>query len=188
MTILFTCPWVYCNTYKTLTFFLYSTLFIHTHAHPSIMDYLNTLSKSAPIHQAVELIQQSQLAHRWMDFYKRSTRNELTFLGAAAFLTLYNLSSYIKAKRQKLHLPPTVPFSLPLLGHSLYLMAMPNKFIDWCNKHYGELYIINMLGKEVTVASGKCAEEALKADQADLSLEEGVVKGRACLGGFNGTV
>ncbi|KAL9541263.1 hypothetical protein MBANPS3_009220 [Mucor bainieri] len=140
------------------------------------MDYLNTLSKSAPIHQAVELIQQSHLTHRWMDFYKRSTRSELTFLGAAAFLTLYNLSSYIKAKRQKLHLPPTVPFSLPLVGHSLYLMVMPNKFIDWCNKNYGELYNINMLGKEVTVASGKCAEEALKADQADLSLEEGVVK------------
>lgn len=141
------------------------------------MEYLSTLSKSAPIHQAVALIQQSHLAHRWTDFYKRSTRSELTFLGAAAFLTLYNLSSYIKAKRQKLHLPPTVPYSLPLLGHSLYLMIMPAKFIDWCDKNYGELYNINMLGNEVTVASGKCAEEALKADQADLSLEEGVVKG-----------
>lgn len=141
------------------------------------MDYLNTLTKSAPIHNAIQLIQQSPITHRWTDFYRRSTRNELAFLGAAAFLTVYNLASYIKAKRQRLNLPPTVPFSLPFVGHSLYVMTMPNKFIDWCNRNYGELYNLDLLGKEITVASGKCAEEALKADQLDLSLEEGVVKG-----------
>ncbi|KAI8640968.1 cytochrome P450 [Parasitella parasitica] len=141
------------------------------------MDYLNTLTRAAPIQHAIQLILQAPVSHQWVDFYKRSTRNELAFLGAATLLTAYNLVSYIKTRRQRLNLPPTVPLSLPLVGHTLYMMTMSNKFIDWCNKNYGELYNLNFLGKQVTVASGKCAEEALKADQSDLSLEEGIVKG-----------
>ncbi|KAF1797439.1 cytochrome P450 [Mucor lusitanicus] len=97
------------------------------------------------------------------------------FVGAAAFLTLYNLKTYINAKRQKLNLPPYVPYGLPLIGHTLYLMASPFKFVDWCNKNYGEIYDINLLGKTVTVTSKKCAEETFKAETSDLSLNEGIV-------------
>ncbi|GAN03790.1 cytochrome p450 superfamily protein [Mucor ambiguus] len=139
------------------------------------MDYLQTISQSTPIHNAIRIIQNLPLAHKLEEFYKRASRNELMFVGAAAFLTLYNLKAYINAKRQKLNLPPYVPYGLPLLGHTLYLMASPFKFVDWCNKNYGEIYDINLLGKTVTVTSKKCAEETFKAESSDLSLNEGIV-------------
>lgn len=44
------------------------------------MDYLDTLTKSVPIHNAIELIQQIPITHRWTDVYKRFTRDELVFL------------------------------------------------------------------------------------------------------------
>lgn len=141
------------------------------------MDYLQTISQSAPIHNAIRLIQNLPLTHKLEEFYKRASRNELMFVGAAAFLTLYNLKTYINAKRQKLNLPPYVPYGLPLIGHTLYLMASPFKFVDWCNKNYGEIYDINLLGKTVTVTSKKCAEETFKAETSDLSLNEGIVNG-----------
>jgi hypothetical protein len=141
------------------------------------MDYLNTISQSAPIHNAIRLIQKSPISHRLEGLYKRASRNELIFVGAATFLALYNLKAYVNAKRQKLNIPPAVPYSLPLLGHTLYLMISPFKFIDWCNKNYGEIYDINMLGKIITVTSKKCAEETFKADASDLSLGEGIVNG-----------
>ncbi|KAI8061955.1 cytochrome P450 [Thamnidium elegans] len=140
------------------------------------MDYLNKLQSNTPIQNAIQLIKQLPVSHRLTDMYKRSTKNELMLVGAATFITLYNLSAYIKAQRQKLHLPPTVPFSLPLFGHTLYLMAMPNKFLDWCNQKYGEIYNLDVNGKTVTVTNGKSAEEAMKADQDDLSLEHGIVR------------
>lgn len=142
------------------------------------MDYLNTLTTNAPIQNAVQLIKQFPVTHRLTDMYKRSSKNELMFVGAATFLTLYNLSAYIKAKRQKLNLPPMASYSLPLFGHGLYLMLMPNKFIDWCIKTYGEVYTVNMFGKTITVANGKSGEEALKADTEDLSLDQGIVRGK----------
>ena len=139
------------------------------------MDYLQAITQSAPIHNAIKLIQGLPLTHKLEDFYKRASRNELIFVGAATFLTLYNLKSYINAKRQKLNLPPYVPYGLPLLGHTLYLMMSPFKFIDWCNKNYGEIYDICLFGHRITVTSKKCAEETFKAESADLSLTEGIV-------------
>lgn len=142
------------------------------------MDYLNKLQTNAPIQNAIQLIKQLPVTHRLTDMYKRSTKNELMFVGAATFITLYNLSAYIKAQRQKLNLPPAVPFSLPLFGHTLYLMIMPNKFLDWCNEKYGEVYNLDVNGKTVTVTNGKSSEEAMKANQEDLSLEHGIVRGK----------
>lgn len=142
------------------------------------MDYLNTVvTNNAPIQNAVRLIQQLPVTQHLMNMYSRSSKNERYFIGAATFITLYNLSAYIKEKRQRLHLPPTVPFALPFLGHNLYLMVIPGKFIDWCNARYGEVYRLKLIGKYVTVASGKSAEEAMKAEQSDLSLEHGIVRG-----------
>ncbi|KAI7897760.1 cytochrome P450 [Cokeromyces recurvatus] len=143
------------------------------------MDYLSTLGNSPPIQSAIQTIQRClpmTVSHKLEDFYRRSSRNELIFIGAATFISLYNLAAYIKAKRQKLKLPPTIPYGLPFLGHTLYLTLMPNKFIDWCNKHYGEIYNISVLGRYITVTNGKCAEEFMKAEINDLSMEEGNVK------------
>ncbi|KAI9473413.1 MAG: cytochrome P450 [Benjaminiella poitrasii] len=141
--------------------------------------YMNTLSKSLPIQSAIQAIQQripATVAHKLEDFYKRTSRNELIFVGAATFLTVYNLAKYIKAKRQKLNLPPAVPFGLPFLGHVLYLTFMPNKFVDWCNKNYGEIYSLNILGRHTIVTNGKCAEEFMKADINVLSMDQGSVR------------
>ncbi|CEP15452.1 hypothetical protein [Parasitella parasitica] len=139
------------------------------------MDYLQKISQSTPIHNAVQLIHRLPVAHKLEDFYRRASRNELIFVGAATFLTIYNLKAYINSKRRKLNLPPAVPYGLPLLGHTLYLMISPFKFVDWCNKNYGEIYDISLLGKTVTVTSKKCAEETFKAESTDLSLTEGIV-------------
>ncbi|KAG2200077.1 hypothetical protein INT47_007722 [Mucor saturninus] len=141
------------------------------------MDYLDTLiRKNAPIHKAVELIQKFPVTHKLTDMYNRSSRNELWLVGTATFVTLYNLSAYIKEKRQKLNLPPAVPFGLPLFGHTLYLMFMPQKFLDWCNKNYGEVYNLTLQGKVVTITSGKSAEEAFKTKNTVLSLDQGIVR------------
>lgn len=146
------------------------------------MDYLNTLvNNNVPIHKAVQLVKQLPVTNRLSNMYQRSSRNEVIFLGAAAFITLYNLSAYVKAKREKLNLPPHVPFSLPLVGHTLYLMYMPSRFIDWCNEKYGEVYNLDILGKTVTVTNGISAQEALKAESSDLSLEHGLIKGNLSL-------
>lgn len=142
------------------------------------MDFLKT---STPIQNAIQLVQNSPAFHSILDLYSRLSRNEVVFLGAASLFTIYNLLSYIKARYQKKYnLPPMVPLGLPVFGHSLYLMTFPNKFIDYCNGKYGELYNLNLLGKTVTIASGKCAEEVLKADHDDLSLEQGILKGSTC--------
>lgn len=139
------------------------------------MDY------SAPINNAIQLLQRSPVVHYLGDLNKRSTKSERIFIGVASFITFYNLVSYIKEKRQKLHAPPTVPFGIPFIGHMPYLMFMPNKFIDWCNKKYGEVYNIKNFGSIVTVVSGSSAREVLKADSSDLSMEEGTVKGMQVL-------
>ncbi|KAI8885443.1 cytochrome P450 [Backusella circina FSU 941] len=127
------------------------------------------------IQHAVSLVRQLPISQHLELFYKRSSRNELIFLGGATLLTLYNFAAYIKASRQKLNLPPTVGYNLPIVGHSLYMLANPHKFIDWCNDKYGEVYDLNLFGKTVTVASGRSAEEVLKADADKLSLEHGIL-------------
>lgn len=71
-----------------------------------------------------------------------------------------------------------VPFGLPFIGHSLYLALSPHKYLDWCNKKYGELYDLNIRGKRVTIANGKMGEEVLMADSNDLSLDAGLFKGK----------
>lgn len=136
------------------------------------MDYIKTLSHSTPINDAIQLIQQLPITHTLTHYYSRSLRNERIFVGAATFLTIYNLVSYIKEKTKRLHEPPMVPFGLPFVGHTLYLFLFPKQFIDWCNHRYGELYNIIFFGKTVTVSSGLIAQEVLKADMKDLSLDE----------------
>jgi hypothetical protein len=142
------------------------------------MDYINTLSQSTPINNAIQLIQQLPITHKLNHFYSRSSRNELIFVGAATFLTAYNLISYIKEKTKKLNEPPMVPYGLPLFGHTLYLFIFPKQFIDWCNSRYGELYNIVFFGKTITVSSGLTAHEVLKANIEDLSLDEATGTGK----------
>lgn len=159
-----------------------SCVFVHLLSHSSIlvliiMDYINSFSKSLPIHHAVQLIQ--PFSYKLTDMYKRSSRNELMFVGAATFFTLYNISYHFKTKQHKLNLPPSVPFALPFFGHGLYLMCMPSKFLDWCHGKYGEVYTVNMFGKTITIAGGKSAEEALSAETSEMSLDHGILRGKS---------
>ncbi|KAI8879133.1 cytochrome P450 [Backusella circina FSU 941] len=108
-------------------------------------------------------------------FNTQLSRNEKTVIVGLAALTLYNLTTYINSRRQKLNKPPVVAYKLPIIGHSLYMMWNHNKFIDWCTKKYGELYTVNIMGKTITIARGKAAEEALKSSCEDLSLHHGVI-------------
>lgn len=135
------------------------------------MDY------STPIQHAIQLVQKSPWVHYLGDLNRRSTRNERIFLGVASALTAYNLISYLKERRQRLRAPPSVAFGLPLVGHAPYLLFMPNKFIDWCTRKYGEVYNVRNFGKVITVVSGDSARDVLKANSEDLSMEEGSVKG-----------
>jgi hypothetical protein len=105
----------------------------------------------------------------------RLSRNEKTVIAGLAALTLYNLTTYIKARRQTLNEPPVVAYKLPLIGHSLYMMWDHYRFIDWCAQKYGELYTVSIMGKTITIAGGKAAEEALKSSREDLSLHHGVI-------------
>jgi hypothetical protein len=133
---------------------------------------------SAPIHNAVQIVQKLPLVQYLEHLNRRSSRNERIFAGIASCVTVYNLVEYIKEKRQKLNKPPTVPFGLPLVGHLPYLLFMPNKFIDWCNAKYGEAYTISNFGSPTTIVNGSLAREALKADASYLSLDEGTLKGK----------
>lgn len=143
------------------------------------MEYLNTLAtQNTHIHNAVNLVRQFPVTQKLTDMYKRSSRNELIFIGAATYLTLYNFSAYIKARRQKLNNPPAVPYGLPIFGHSLYLIFFPGKFMDWCNKKYGDMYNLTLRGQTVTVVGGKSGEESMKSDAKDLSLSDAIVRGR----------
>ncbi|KAI8391452.1 cytochrome P450 [Radiomyces spectabilis] len=126
------------------------------------------------IQKAIEIVHQ-KTPKALLQFYQRSSRNELLLLGGTAFLTIYNLAKYINAKRQKLHLPPRVAYALPVFGHSLYMLYDSNRFLDWCTKTYGEVYDIKMLGKTITVAGGRSGEEVLKAEPDYLSIKEGIL-------------
>lgn len=139
------------------------------------MEYLDIISKNISNQDTAQL---TRLIPYWLnDMYKRSTRNKLMLIGAATFLTLCHLPSYFKSRHQKLNLPPHVPFSLPFVGHSLYLIIMPFKFLDWCHGKYGEVYTINMFGKTVTIADGKSAEESMSSKTSEMSLDHGVLRG-----------
>jgi hypothetical protein len=132
---------------------------------------------SNPIHSAVRLVRELPLIRYLEDLTARSSRHERIFAGVMAFLAVYNLVGYIKEKRQTLNVPPTVPFGLPFVGHFLYLLFIPNKFIDWCNAKYGEAYTINNFGDPTIIVNGNLAREALKADASYLSVDEGTLKG-----------
>ncbi|KAG2235319.1 hypothetical protein INT48_007950 [Thamnidium elegans] len=140
------------------------------------MNYFGT------IHKAVQLIRQLTVSHQLTDIYQSSSQKQLCLWGITMFFALHSTISYIKQKRQKLNLPPIVPFGLPLIGHSLYLALMPHRYLDWCNKNYGELYDLNIRGKRVTIANGKMGEEVLKADTSELSLDDGLLKDSKTLG------
>ncbi|KAI7895834.1 cytochrome P450 [Mucor mucedo] len=141
------------------------------------MDYLNTLTThNTHIHNAVDLVRKFPVTQKLTDMYKRSSKNELLFIGAATYIALYNFSAYIKEKRQKLNNPPAVPYGLPIFGHSLYLIFFPGKFMDWCNEKYGEMYNLNLRGKTVTVVGGKSGEESMKSDATELSLSDAIVR------------
>ncbi|GAA5801963.1 hypothetical protein HPULCUR_007423 [Helicostylum pulchrum] len=140
------------------------------------MNYFDTLpiDKYVPIHKAVQLIRQLTMPHQLTEMYQGSSRKQLCLWGITMFFALRSTINYIKQKRQKLNRPPMVPFGLPLIGHSLYLALMPHKYLDWCNKTYGELYDLNIRGNRITIANGKMGEEVLKADSKDLSLDAGL--------------
>lgn len=138
------------------------------------MDYLPAATQ-APIQRAVELLQPK--LDTLLRLYRRSSRTELALIGGATLLTLYNLRNYIRAKRQKLNLPPRVGYSLPIFGHLLYILRDPNGFLDWCADNYGEVFDLDLMTATVTVTAGRSAEEMLKAPSDQLSLEEGVLKG-----------
>ncbi|KAI8378869.1 cytochrome P450 [Choanephora cucurbitarum] len=140
------------------------------------MNYLNTITKLPPIQSALQVIGRLPAIQQLIKICSNSSRKELAVLGTASFLTLYNLIRYIRERREKLNLPPKVPFSLPLIGHTLYLSLASNRFLDLCADRYGEIFRIDYLGQTMTVVNGRCAEEAMKADSADLSLEFGVLR------------
>lgn len=54
-----------------------------------------------------------------------------------------------------------------------------NKFLDWCVANYGDTFDLDILGKTVTVAGGKVAEQVMKEDGHILSLEHGVLTGKS---------
>lgn len=142
------------------------------------MDSLIPTTARVSIQKAIDIIQNTSAYPLLHNFYKRSSRNELLFVGGATFLTLYNLISYLKSKRQKLNLPPRVAYGLPLLGHLPYLLYDGSRFLDWCVDKYGDVFDLSLPGGVITVTSGRSAEEALKASAEDLSLEHGVLQGK----------
>lgn len=131
------------------------------------------------LQQAIATVQQhlDVIQPQIVNFYNRSSRNELLVLSGATFITIYNLIGYIRERREKLNLPPRVGYALPFFGHSLYLMFNAGKFLDWCQAKYGDLYDLTIFGSLITVASGRMGEEVLKADSEKLSIEEGILKG-----------
>lgn len=136
------------------------------------MDFSTLISKS------VELL--NQHAPQVVQLYSRATPTDLAVVGAASALTLYNISSMInKAKYSHLNMPRKVAYSLPLLGHTLYMAVNANKFLDWCVANYGDTFDLDILGKTVTVAGGKVAEQVMKEDGHILSLEHGVLTGKS---------
>ncbi|KAI8343826.1 cytochrome P450 [Blakeslea trispora] len=140
------------------------------------MNYLDTITKLPPIQSALKVLSQLPVTDRLMKMYSNATQKELVFLGAAAFVTIHSLIGLIKQQREKLNLPPKVPFSLPFVGHTPYLLLASNRFLDFCIERYGEIFQIDHLGQTITVTSGRCAEEAMKANTDDLSVEHGILR------------
>jgi hypothetical protein len=131
---------------------------------------------STLISKSVELI--NQHAPSVVRQYNQASRMDLVVIGAATAMVLYNLRSMVaNAKTRHLNLPPKVAYSLPLLGHTLYMVVNANKFLDWCVANYGDTFDLDILGKTVTVAGGSIAEQAMKEDGDKLSLEHGVLTG-----------
>jgi hypothetical protein len=105
----------------------------------------------------------------------RLSKNEKTLLAGLAVLSLYNFVSSVKSRFNRLNEPPTIPYSLPIVGHTLYMAFGHNRFIDWCYKNYGEIYNLNLFGEKVTITSGKSGEETLKSSRDDISIHQGVM-------------
>ncbi|KAF7723855.1 hypothetical protein EC973_001581 [Apophysomyces ossiformis] len=107
----------------------------------------------------------------------KSSRNLLSLAIPVAY-SLYIVISCSKSRQQHKKSPPKVAFSLPLFGHNLYMLFFSSRFLDWCTETYGELFDLNLMGKTVTIASGQCALEVLKADHRVLSTVEGTIIGK----------
>ncbi|KAF7721458.1 hypothetical protein EC973_004660 [Apophysomyces ossiformis] len=107
--------------------------------------------------------------------FHRLSSGETWILGILIFWAVYNLIEYTGSNKQKLNLPPKAAYSLPLFGHTLYVVFNSSWFLDWCTKTYGEVFDLDLIGTTVTVAAGRCAEDVLKADPSDLSIVEGAI-------------
>ncbi|KAI7857060.1 cytochrome P450 [Circinella umbellata] len=134
------------------------------------------VSATTSIGKAVNLFQNTDFYSKALELYSRSSRNELLLIGGATFFTFYNLVDYIKTRREKLNLPPRVGYAFPLLGHLPYIFYDSDRFLDWCSEKYGDIYDLNLGGSITTIATGRSAEEALKAPTDELSLKEGVLE------------
>ncbi|GAB5588579.1 hypothetical protein Unana1_03479 [Umbelopsis nana] len=133
------------------------------------MNFLSIL-----ISKSVELL--NEHAPKAVQYYSKASCMDLVVVGAAAAIALYNLRSMVSnANPRHLNLPPKVPYSLPLFGHTLYVVFNANKFLDWCVAKYGDTFDLDLLGKTVTVAGGSIAEQVMKADAHKLSLEKGIL-------------
>ena len=63
------------------------------------------------------------------EWLRRSNRKEQLILSGATALLIYNIAGYLWSKRRRLKLPPHAAYSLPIFGHSLYLMWNADQFI-----------------------------------------------------------
>lgn len=132
---------------------------------------------SSLISKSVELL--NEHAPKAVQYYSKASCMDLVVVGAATAIALYNLRSMVSnANPRHLNLPPKVPYSLPLFGHTLYVVFNANKFLDWCVAKYGDTFDLDLLGKTVTVAGGSIAEQVMKADAHKLSLEKGILTGK----------
>lgn len=111
---------------------------------------------------------------------KHFTPKELVVLGGATILTVYNLIQFYRERKQLrgFNAPPHVAYSLPIFGHSLYLLYDNIRFTDWCIKTYGDIYDLDVFGKTMTVTSGVVAQQVFKVEEDQLSGIEGALKGK----------
>src|ERR1700752_4183829 len=123
---------------------------------------------SSLISKSIDLL--NQHAPKAIQYYNQASRLDLLVVGTVTAMALYNLNSMItNSKYRHLNLPPKVAYSLPLFGHTLYMIINANKFLDWCVAKYGDTFDLNLLGNTITVAGGGIAEQVMKEDNDKLS-------------------
>ncbi|KAJ9053658.1 hypothetical protein DSO57_1022061 [Entomophthora muscae] len=70
--------------------------------------------------------------------------------------------------------PPRVPYYVPFLGHTKQLQTRGAKFLEECRLKYGNVFMLNYLGEQVTVFSGDDAREMVKMQ--DVLMKEALDK------------